>query len=134
MSGKNNLKSINLYWSIISISLLFFGGIFSASLQGTAFRNLGFYFLAIGGGSLVAYFIYAFLYIVLTGDHSDRKTLVVTYIGACLLAIVGGLVGAMLYQPWGMQLFLSGIGAFIIFWVIVLFYYIFMYQDETEQK
>nr|WP_153850426.1 hypothetical protein [Ornithobacterium rhinotracheale] len=108
------------------------GGIFSASLQGTAFRNLGFYFLAIGGFSLVAYFIYAFSYIILTGDHSFRKTLVVTYIGLCLISIAAGLIGAILYQPWGMQLFLGGIGAFIIFWVIVLLYYIFVHKEKKD--
>ncbi|AIQ00425.1 hypothetical protein Q787_04445 [Ornithobacterium rhinotracheale H06-030791] len=133
MSDKNKFKSINLYWSIISISLLFLGGIFSASLGGTSFRNLGFYFLAIGGFSLVAYFIFAFLYIVLTGDHSFRKTLVVTYIGGCMMAIASGLIGAILYQPWGMQVFLGGIGAFILFWAMVLLYYIFIYK-EGENK
>lgn len=133
MSGNKNLKNISLYWSIISMCFLFLGGIFSASLGATSFRNLGFYFLAIGGFSLVAYFIFAFLYIILTGSHNIRKTLVVTYISFCIILIITGLISAILYQPWGMNLFLCGIANLIIFWVIVLLYYIFIYK-ETENK
>ncbi|MBV7440148.1 hypothetical protein KRX57_01815 [Weeksellaceae bacterium TAE3-ERU29] len=131
-NGKNNIQKIGAWWPLCSMFLFFLGAIFTVSLQQTSFKNLGLFSIIISGISLVTYFIFTLGYILFTGDKSLNKVFITVYLSTSILMILGGLVYALLGFPYGLNVFILGIGMMIIFWLGVLIYFIFFSKAKNR--
>lgn len=118
-------QKIGFYWAILSVILIVFGLILSSASVLIDNSKAGLFMLLTGVSSFILYMLSSFFMFFKTKKGEVLETLIMAYLFICVSFIIGGLVGAFMSYPDGMNFFLFGLFLFGIYWLGVMFYNIF---------
>lgn len=129
-----NSKSLSysLVWIVASVILFFTGLVVAVTSKMTGVGDLGTFIWVAAALSMLVYVFYsAFLWFKLK-KGSAFNNLVTAYIILAFLFVLGGLVGAVLTYPDGLNVFFGGLGMLAFFWIVKLFTFIFSKESDFQ--
>ncbi|MGI9526076.1 MAG: hypothetical protein ACR2MS_03080 [Weeksellaceae bacterium] len=134
MLKSKNFQRFQFYWIIISVTLFFLGLVFASTSVLIGYIPAGQFLLGISSVSIIIYLLVSILQWFKFKKGNGIKNLITAYILLAALLILGGLIGAFLTYPQGMQFFLLGMGMLGGFWILKLIQFIFMKEEDFHKS